>query len=86
MIIEFINRILGILVPVSLLLSGICFSFKLNFFRLLSPRRIIRSMFGESGAVKDSISPFRAVTVALAGLWCISLLFDTDEEVTHSHA
>ena len=26
------------------------------------------------------------VTVALAGLWCISLLFDTDEEITHSHA
>ncbi len=26
------------------------------------------------------------VTIALAGLWCISLLFDTDEERVHSHA
>lgn len=26
------------------------------------------------------------VTIALAGLWCISLLFDTDEEHVRSHA
>ena len=38
------------------------------------------------GGATSIISRIVYVTVALAGLWCISLLFDTDEEVTHSHA
>ena len=67
MIIEFINRIIGILVPFSLVLAGLYFSFKLKFFWIFHPLKLLRSMFGKSGGDKDSISPFRAVTVALAG-------------------
>jgi len=66
-IIEFINRIIGTLVPVSLVLAGLYFSFKLKFFWIFHPLKLLRSMFGKGSGRKDSISPFRAVTVALAG-------------------
>ena len=43
-------------------------------------------LFGGAGAI---ISRIVYITVALAGLWCISMLFNTDEEDTKarkSHA
>ena len=67
MILELINRITGVLVPVFLILSGLYFSFRLNFFWVLHPIRILKSMFAKSNCEKASVSPFRAVTVALAG-------------------
>jgi len=66
-IIEFINRIIGTLVPFSLVISGLYFSIKLRFFWIFHPLKLLRSMFGKRDSGKDSISPFRAVTVALAG-------------------
>ncbi len=40
-------------------------------------------LFGGAGSI---ISRIIYITVALAGLWCISMLFDTDEERAKSHA
>lgn len=63
---EYINdHFISILTPILLLLSGLYFSFKLNFFYIRHPVKIIRSMLTPSK--KDGISPFRAVTLALAG-------------------
>lgn len=63
---EFINtNIISVITPILLLLSGLFFSFKLGFFYVRHPVKIIRSMLTPSK--KDGISPFRAVTLALAG-------------------
>ena len=44
---------------------------------------LVAWLFGGQGSV---ISRIIYTLVGLAGLWCISLLFDTDEERVHSHA
>lgn len=63
---EFINNnIISTVTPILLLLSGLYFSFKLGFFYLRHPIKIIRSMLTRQK--KGGISPFRAVTLALAG-------------------
>lgn len=63
---EFINdNIISAITPIMLLLSGLYFSFKLKFFYLRHPIKIIRSMLKRQK--KGGISPFRAVTLALAG-------------------
>ena len=63
---EFINtNIISVITPIMLLLSGLYFSFKLRFFYLRHPLKILRSMLTRQK--KGGISPFRAVTLALAG-------------------
>ena len=63
---EFINdNIISAITPVLLLLSGLYFSFKLGFFYVRHPIKIIKSMLQKQK--KGGISPFRAVTLALAG-------------------
>ena len=63
---EFINdNIISLITPILLIISGLYFSFKLKFFYIRHPIKIIRSMLTRQK--KDGISPFRAVTLALAG-------------------
>ena len=63
---EFINdNIISVLTPILLLVSGLYFSFKLKFFFVRHPIKILRSMLKRPK--KGGISPFRAVTLALAG-------------------
>ncbi len=38
------------------------------------------------GGATSIVSRIVYITIALAGLWCISMLFDTDEERAASHA
>ncbi len=64
-IIEAINRFLGILVPICLFSVGIYYCIKLRLFWLFHPVKILSSML-KKDTVKG-ISPFRAVTMALAG-------------------
>lgn len=63
---EFINtHIISALTPILLMVSGLFFSFKLKFFYVTHPIKMIRSMLTRQK--KSGISPFRAVTLALAG-------------------
>lgn len=63
---EFLNtNVISAITPILLIISGVYFSFKLNFFYLRHPIMIIRSMLQRQK--KGGISPFRAVTLALAG-------------------
>lgn len=54
-------------VPFILIVSGIFFLFRLKFFHILHPVKVIRSMFGKRDRNKDGISPIRALFLALAG-------------------
>ncbi len=63
---EFLNdRIVSVLTAVTLLSVGLFFSFKLKFFYVRHPVKLIREMTKRERG--DGISPFRAVTLALAG-------------------
>lgn len=63
---EFINdNVISLLTPIMLIAVGVFFSFKLRFFYVRHPVKIIKSMMARER--KDGISPFRAVTLALAG-------------------
>ena len=63
---EFINeRIVGVAVAVTLLLVGVFFSLRLGFFYLRHPIKTLKVMLRREGG--EGISPFRAVTLALAG-------------------
>ena len=63
---EFINNnVISVVTPILLLLSGLYFSFKLKFFYITHPIKILKSML--TPQKKSGISPFRAVTLALAG-------------------
>jgi AGCS family alanine or glycine:cation symporter len=63
---EFINdNVISVITPILLIVTGLFFSFKLNFFHFRHPIKIIRSMLTREK--KGGISPFRAVTLALAG-------------------
>ena len=63
---EFLNdNIISLITPILLILSGLYFSVKLKFFYIRHPIKIARSMLTPTR--KDGISPFRAVTLALAG-------------------
>lgn len=61
----FNNNIISVITPIMLLMSGLFFSFKLKFFYIRHPIKIIKSML--TPTKKGGISPFRAVTLALAG-------------------
>ena len=65
-VLELLNeKIVSIMTAMMLLSIGVFFSFRLGFFYIRHPVRTIKSMLGrESG---EGISPFRAVTLALAG-------------------
>ena len=63
---EFINdNVISVITPIMLLVSGLYFSFKLKFFYIRHPIKMMRSML--SKPKNGGISPFRAVTLALAG-------------------
>lgn len=63
---EFLNdRVVSVLTAAMLLSVGLFFSFRLKFFYVRHPIRMIRSMMKRERS--DGISPFRAVTLALAG-------------------
>ena len=64
-LIEYVNRFLGVLVPISLFSVGIYYSIKLKFFWVFHPLKILSSMLKRDK--NNGISPFRAVTMALAG-------------------
>ena len=61
----FCDNVISVITPIMLLLTGLYFSFKLNFFHMRHPIKMIRSML--SKPKNGGISPFRAVTLALAG-------------------
>lgn len=63
---EFLNNnVISVIAPLMLLGSGFWFSVKLKFFYIFHPKRIIKSMTERKKS--GGISPFRAVTLALAG-------------------
>ena len=63
---EFINeRIISVGAALTLLAVGLFFSFRLKFFYLRHPVKVMRTML--EPPKKGGISPFRAVTLALAG-------------------
>ncbi len=63
---EAVNSILsGVLLPALLILCGIWFGIKLRFFYVLHPIKLTRRLFEASDT--GGTSPFRALTVALAG-------------------
>ena len=65
-LISFLNKyIFGTTIPVILILSGIYFAFLLRFFHFRHPIKILRVLTKKQG--KDGVSPFRALTLALAG-------------------
>ena len=66
---EFVNRwIIGTSLPIVLVISGIFFLFYLRFKPFLTPKKAILAMIRPDGKEKKSgISPFRSVSMALAG-------------------
>lgn len=59
------DKVISTLTPVMLIAVGLFFSFKLKFFYIFHPVKIVKSMLHRDK--KGGISPFRAVTLALAG-------------------
>ena len=63
---EWINRyVFGTAVPILLILAGIFFGVRLRMFPLLHPIRTLRALTGKGR--KEGVSPFRALTLSLAG-------------------
>lgn len=63
---EAINSVLsGFLLPALLIICGIWFGIKLKFFYIIHPIKLSRCLLEASG--DGGISPFRSLTVALAG-------------------
>ena len=65
MILEKIASVLGAPIPFLLIFAGIFFSFKLKFFWVRHPIKTFSPMLRRSE--KEGVSPFRALTLALAG-------------------
>lgn len=64
--VEFINKYLfGTAVPVLLISAGIFYAIRLRFFHIIHPIRILKALTRKNTA--SGISPFKAVTLALAG-------------------
>ena len=64
--IEFINKyLIGITVPILLIIAGIFYTVLLKCFHITKPKEIIRAMLTRDK--QEGVSPFGAVTVALAG-------------------
>lgn len=78
-ILEFINKnILSPILPALIFLSGILFAFKLRFFNIVHPIRFIKALTSNENSAErnckeaeqensEKISPFKALTLALAG-------------------
>ena len=65
-LLEFCNTyLLGVGVPLSLLAAGLFFLLRLRAFPFLHPLRVVRTVMKKSG--KGGISPWRALSMALAG-------------------
>ena len=63
---ESINSILsGFLLPLLLIICGIWFGIKLRFFYIFHPLKLTKCLFEASD--EGGVSPFRALSVALAG-------------------
>ena len=63
---EFINNnVISLITPLLLMAAGVYFSFKLRFFYLRHPKKMLGAMLKREKS--GGISPFRAVTFALAG-------------------
>ena len=66
--IETVNRyILGTAVPFLLIIGGIFFCFKLRFFFILHPKKLLSILIAHRAGEERGTSPFRALTLALAG-------------------
>ena len=64
--IEFINKYLfGVAVPIILIAAGIFYAMLLRLFHVRHPRTIIKALTKKN--TESGISPFKAVTLALAG-------------------
>ena len=64
--VAWINQyVFGIAVPILLVLGGIFYSFRLRFFYLRYPKKLLGALLAPSGT--GGVSPFRALTLALAG-------------------
>ena len=64
--IEFVNKyVFGTAVPVMLVLAGIYYLFLLRGFHILKIKSVVKGLLTKQD--KNGISPFRAVTLALAG-------------------
>lgn len=62
---EFVNSwMLGLLCPILLIIGGMFYSFKLKFFYLTKPKKLLSSFASEKGS---GASSFRALMLALAG-------------------
>ncbi len=66
MLLEHINSaISGVLLPVVLLIAGVYLGWRIKFFYILHPIRLCRTIKDAAGV--GGVSPFRALSVALAG-------------------
>ena len=66
-ILEFCNTyLLGVGVPLALVTVGLFFAWRLRFFALLHPVRVLRAVLTRRRT--DGISPMRALSMALAGV------------------
>ncbi len=64
--IEFLNTyVFGILSPIMLMFAGLYFTLRLRAFYITRPVTTLHAL--KSGAARGGVSPFRAVTLALAG-------------------
>jgi len=61
------ERILGPAVPVVILAAGLYFMFRLRGFIFLHPLTVVRGLWASGKTPQKGISPFRAMTLALAG-------------------
>ena len=59
-----ISELMGVLMPMLLIFSGMYFGVKIRFFYILHPIKTLRLMFSGKS---NGISPFRAASMALAG-------------------
>ncbi len=59
--------LIGAVVPIVLMLAGLGYLFYLRAFHLRHPVQMLRAMLFPRKTVRDGVSPFRAVTLALAG-------------------
>ena len=62
---EAVNSVLGAFTPIMLISVGIFLSFRLGFFHIFHPIRLIRTIVKRPA--QGGVSPFRSVTLALSG-------------------
>jgi len=66
--VELLNEyFFGVAVPIGLIFIGIFYCFKLKFFHLARPRVLLRALFEKGSGKAGEVSPYKALTLALAG-------------------